>query len=297
MDSVPTAMPTVHTPFSPAWRDPGVIVNPVPPIHWHRVVVVHNHPDPSRLWRQPYPGATELVHPAALVRLCMHQDVDLLVRHLLANPQIRVVAAHDSVREIYRRALAYLCAWRPAGHLRPFKHRRTPRLVLGRFLHQDCRWWWSSPQGRALHRGTMFVDDLRCLATTVATLLPDVQIDRSDALLLALPDTPPRTGPDAPARSPRPERVLCAAIWVDDKRPHAGQPVPAGYVVWGLRHDTILAHLVDCDIGTRRDRNGDRQGFVTSRGRFVDREEAARIAIAAEQVLGPKDVLFSEDLY
>jgi len=42
------------------------------------------------------------------------------------------------------------------------------------------------------------------------------------------------------------------------------------------------------------------QGFVTDDGRFVDRKEAARIAIASKQIVATKfkdDELFSEDLY
>jgi hypothetical protein len=39
------------------------------------------------------------------------------------------------------------------------------------------------------------------------------------------------------------------------------------------------------------------QGFYTSKGRFVGREEAAKIAYAAGQIFSPTNRLFSEDLY
>jgi hypothetical protein len=39
------------------------------------------------------------------------------------------------------------------------------------------------------------------------------------------------------------------------------------------------------------------QGFLTSDDRFVDRREAAKIALAAGQVKEELKVLFSEDLY
>lgn len=42
---------------------------------------------------------------------------------------------------------------------------------------------------------------------------------------------------------------------------------------------------------------GKNQGFLTSRGRFVDRVEAAEIAKAAGQTTSEKGALFSEDLY
>jgi hypothetical protein len=39
------------------------------------------------------------------------------------------------------------------------------------------------------------------------------------------------------------------------------------------------------------------QGFLTSKNRFVDRKEAANIAIAANQCEKTVTMLFSEDLY
>jgi hypothetical protein len=42
-------------------------------------------------------------------------------------------------------------------------------------------------------------------------------------------------------------------------------------------------------------RNGE-QGFMTDDGKFVSREEAAKIAFECEQISESKDKLFSEDL-
>ncbi len=39
------------------------------------------------------------------------------------------------------------------------------------------------------------------------------------------------------------------------------------------------------------------QGFLTSRGNFVDREQAAVNALAAGQLTEPQDRLFSEDVW
>ncbi len=82
------------------------------------------------------------------------------------------------------------------------------------------------------------------------------------------------------------EIVATAAIRVDGE-------------VWTLprpaRHDTVLwawirAHRVD-DIGMHE------QGFVTSRGRFVGRDEAGELALAAGQVDRAGLHLCTEDLW
>ena len=83
-----------------------------------------------------------------------------------------------------------------------------------------------------------------------------------------------------------PEAIATAAIRVDGE-------------VWTLprpaRHDTVLwawiwAHRVD-DIGMHE------QGFVTSRGRFVGRDEAGELALAAGQVDRAGLHLCTEDLW
>lgn len=61
------------------------------------------------------------------------------------------------------------------------------------------------------------------------------------------------------------------------------------------RHDKAIQEA--CDI-LGLDYIGDhQQGFVTNDGRFVDREEAARIAYNARQVTVKLHQLFSEDVW
>ena len=63
------------------------------------------------------------------------------------------------------------------------------------------------------------------------------------------------------------------------------------------RHHNVIALIVD-RVGKYRPYNGE-QGFITNKGRFVDRVEAADIALACGQVLKLMDSgeLFSEDVW
>lgn len=99
-----------------------------------------------------------------------------------------------------------------------------------------------------------------------------------------------------------PERILCAAIWVDDGEFHIHQPTKSGFVVCGYRHANIISSLhVLAPLQNAAMRRMSTQGFLTSKGRFVDRVEALEIAKAAGQLLrgtgGPGGQLYSEDLY
>ncbi len=120
----------------------------------------------------------------------------------------------------------------------------------------------------------------------------------------------PRTGP---------ERILCAAIYVDTGRaepPRRSHTYPAtGIVFAGWRHgDCFTALNAWADKLSRSERKriaeaalrGRDQGFLTSTGRYVGRAEAWRIAHAAGQLVEPsasaasrhdEPWLFSEDLY
>lgn len=109
--------------------------------------------------------------------------------------------------------------------------------------------------------------------------------------------------------SPR-ERILCAAIYVD-----TGEAKPArrsytyprtGLVFSGWRHaDCFVTLQAWADRLTDEERaqidpqalRGRCQGFITSRGRFVDREEGAHIAVAAGQVPEGIVSLQSEHVY
>lgn len=108
------------------------------------------------------------------------------------------------------------------------------------------------------------------------------------------------------------EKILCAAIWYKElprlTENHNDMPINAkqGIVVCGHRHAHCIAILgnltgkrsVETEVGKYE------QGFLTNLNRFVSREEGAKIAFKAGQVLpNPHgltiipDRLFSEDLY
>lgn len=105
------------------------------------------------------------------------------------------------------------------------------------------------------------------------------------------------------------EKIVCAANHYDDGKKHAHQPngIKTGFVICGLRHhNCIYIFELFCASINNRERNllkqSCLQGFVTTKNRFVGREEAMQIAINAGQVqernlhadyIG----LFSEDLY
>lgn len=86
------------------------------------------------------------------------------------------------------------------------------------------------------------------------------------------------------------ECIVCAAILLQ-----------SGKIICGVRHFDALMHQQlpqnpwYAKFITRRCQ----QGFVTSRGRFVDRAEAFAIAFSAGQVpwMGGLRKLYSEDLY
>ena len=99
------------------------------------------------------------------------------------------------------------------------------------------------------------------------------------------------------------ERILCAAILFNDLKVHVHQPqnITTGFVVCGRRHHNCYATLVailgdDKWVETKMDFE-QVQGFVTSLDRFVNREEAAKIAYVAGQVDKIHDRLISEHLY
>lgn len=100
------------------------------------------------------------------------------------------------------------------------------------------------------------------------------------------------------------ERILCAAIWFDDGKKYPSQPfnIESGLVLCGWRHGCIFPQIG----GLVRERQElgiyeKEQGFLTSKNRFVGREEALEIALRENQVKDINDIrgnrLFSEDLY
>lgn len=106
------------------------------------------------------------------------------------------------------------------------------------------------------------------------------------------------------------ERILCAAIWYDDGKQYLFQPknISSGIVVSGLRHphckiilmswlypnwqSDALQEQIKNEVN-----NKEVQGFITSKQRFVDRWEGAKIHLANGNKLNFTNQLFSEDLY
>lgn len=105
------------------------------------------------------------------------------------------------------------------------------------------------------------------------------------------------------------EIILCAAVWYKDLELKAEIPFESylpknldkGIVFCGHRHGQCI-YTKCCITGLTDGESGEHeQGFLTSFNRFVDRQEALKIAIEQNQVLDMAEIrgnrLFSEDLY
>ena len=97
------------------------------------------------------------------------------------------------------------------------------------------------------------------------------------------------------------ERILCAAIWIDDGEVHVHQPtnIRTGFVICGRRHHNCF-HIASMIPKTDPDKIDRSQGFLTSHDRYVSRSAAMLIARREGQLIDPtnmSDTLFSEDLY
>lgn len=67
--------------------------------------------------------------------------------------------------------------------------------------------------------------------------------------------------------------------------------------IWtGRRHHLIIRQMV-IELGPGAKPINDPQGFTTEDGRFVDREEAARLAFESGQMDRVVASLFSEDIF
>lgn len=109
----------------------------------------------------------------------------------------------------------------------------------------------------------------------------------------------------------RPEAILCSAVYVDDgvKRARTYVYPETGILFGGCRHVDCLVAFEDwkskltqeeinkIDDIDERQLCGTRQGFVTTRGRYVGREEAGDIARAAGQWDQLTRQLYSEDVW
>lgn len=104
------------------------------------------------------------------------------------------------------------------------------------------------------------------------------------------------------------EYILCAAIWYQEIELKKDIPqvrpnnISRGIVVLGHRHGqciwtmACLTGLRTCDVG--EDCTGEHeQGFLTNTNRFIDRQEAAKIAYEAGQIKEELKTLYSENLY
>lgn len=72
-----------------------------------------------------------------------------------------------------------------------------------------------------------------------------------------------------------------------------------GVVYEGMRHFQIIRDIVE-KTGVKKVTGRSNQGFITSTGRFVGREEAAKISISSGQIKELKfnsHQLFSEELW
>lgn len=104
----------------------------------------------------------------------------------------------------------------------------------------------------------------------------------------------------------KPEHILCAAIHYPNEQLNAGmvhkcQNVDKGIVLCGWRHHNVI-NLYWALTGKKTSQVEKTQGFLTSKNRFVDREEAFAIAVATgqvsrEQIVRDRQQLHSEDLY
>lgn len=105
------------------------------------------------------------------------------------------------------------------------------------------------------------------------------------------------------------EFIICAAVWYKEIELKKNMPINTylpknldkGIVFVQYRHGQCI-YSKNAITGLRDAESGDNeQGFLTSKNRFVSREEALQIALKENQVLDLKEIrgnrLFSEDLY
>lgn len=98
------------------------------------------------------------------------------------------------------------------------------------------------------------------------------------------------------------ERIICAANWYKELPTPVYGPknITEGIVFCGHNHLMCLHQMVAMTGKRQSEAGPEEQGFITSTNRFVNREEAAKIALACKQIeklnYSSKD-LYSEDLY
>ena len=96
------------------------------------------------------------------------------------------------------------------------------------------------------------------------------------------------------------EYVMCAANWVDDGKEYNLQPynVATGIVFCGWRHSCIFAQYAR-EYPYKDYCRQTTQGFLTTKNRFLNRDEALKLVIENGQLPGKiiGGVLTSEDLW
>jgi len=93
------------------------------------------------------------------------------------------------------------------------------------------------------------------------------------------------------------EYILCAAInFVDEVKP-SSIPEQNGMIICGFRHPEVIVLWNAIHPDKKFTTVKSVQGFITSKGRFVDRQLAADIAWTAGQTYTSKITLYSEDIY
>lgn len=105
------------------------------------------------------------------------------------------------------------------------------------------------------------------------------------------------------------EKIICAAVWYKELQLKKNMPIETylpknldrGVVFSGHRHGQCI--YTKCAITGLRDAESgeNEQGFLTSKNRFVSREEGLKIALENNQVRDKSQIrgnqLYSEDLY
>jgi len=98
------------------------------------------------------------------------------------------------------------------------------------------------------------------------------------------------------------EKVICSANWYKElPTPFFGpKNIDKGIVFSGHRHHHCLHQMCAMTGKAQHEVGGEVQGFLTNFNRFVDRKEAATIALESNQIekltFSKKD-LYSEDIY
>lgn len=100
--------------------------------------------------------------------------------------------------------------------------------------------------------------------------------------------------PEAAAKE---EYIICAAIHFQNgiKYEHQPKNIESGIVVCGRRHHNCI--LTWSALSENELKVPTVQGFLTSKDRFIDRTEGAKLAKQTGQLAREAKALFSEDLY